>query len=366
MNEIPPENKAQETVAARHPAARRWLREAGHVALHEVAALAVLALIIMSAFGWFWSDPLAFERADIVRPAASAEGDLPELGADFGRADPIQLAAIAPGAGGKVQPVQAVTGGGADIAQQAILPLWRRNAVGSVPAEGKLRVAIIIDDLGLDHSAAKHILELPAPLTLAIMSYAKEAPDLARAARDAGHETLLHIPMEPEGGANPGPHALTTHQTQEEFERELVWALDRFDGYVGMNNHMGSRVTASAEQMGWLFEELDRRGLMFVDSRTTKDTVAPVLATHFGLPFAERDVFLDNEFSADAVSAQLKALEAEARKNGFAVGIGHPHRGTIAALRAWLPTLAAKGIVLVPISDIAASREPEASLSLNN
>jgi uncharacterized protein len=364
MNEIPQEIRAQEPPAS-SPAARRWLKEAGHVALREVGALAVLFLIIMSAFGWFWSDPLAFERADIVRPTASPEGDLPEPGTAFGRADPVQLAAIAPEAGGNVQPVQGAAGGGADIAQQAIPPLWRRNAVASAAAGGKLRVAIIIDDLGLDYVAAKRVLELPAPLTLAIMSYAEEAPELARAARDAGHETLLHVPMEPEGGANPGPHALTAHQTKEEFERELVWALDRFDGYVGVNNHMGSRVTASAEQMGWLFAELDRRGLMFVDSRTTKDTVAPVMAAHFGIPFAERDVFLDNEFSANAVSAQLRALEAEARKNGFAVGIGHPHRGTIAALSAWLPSLAAKGIVLVPISDIAASREPEAALSLN-
>src|SRR5215510_5301974 len=130
MNEISWENKAQKTPASRL-AARRWLKEAGYVALREMGALAVLALIIMSAFGWFWSDPLAFERADIVRPTASPEGDLPEPGADFGRADPVQLAAIAPGAGGNMQPVQEAAGGGADIAQQAIMPLWRRNAVAT-------------------------------------------------------------------------------------------------------------------------------------------------------------------------------------------------------------------------------------------
>ena len=365
MTEISPENAAREAPAAK-PAAPLWLREAGSVALREVAALAVLALIIMSGFGWVWSDPLAFERADIDDPvlASSIDSDLEVAGADFGRADPIQLAAIAPGAG-EVTQAPPSAGGGADIAQQAIPPLWRRNAVAAPPADGKIRIAIIIDDLGLDQGATNRVLELPAPLTLAIMSYAKEAPALAEAAHAAGHEMLLHVPMEPEGRLDPGPHALTTEQTQDEFKQELHWALDRFDGYVGVNNHMGSRVTASTEQMGWLFEELDRRGLMFVDSRTTKDTVAPVLAAHFGLPFAERNIFLDNEFGADAVSAQLRALETEARKNGYAVGIGHPHRGTIAALKAWLPTLAAKGMVLVPISDIAASRNPETTLSFN-
>lgn len=245
------------------------------------------------------------------------------------------------------------------------MPLWRRNAVTSAPTDGKVRIAIVIDDLGLDRAAAKRVIALPAPLTLAIMSYAKDPQEFAQAGRAAGHELLLHVPMEPEGHIAPGPHALSTTQTRDEFDRELFWALDRFDGYVGINNHMGSRVTASTDQMSWLFEELERRGLMFVDSRTTKKTVAPMLAAHFGLPFAERNVFLDNELGADALVAQLEVLETEARKNGFAVGIGHPHRGTIAALNAWLPTLAEKGIVLVPVSDIAASHDPETALSLN-
>jgi polysaccharide deacetylase 2 family uncharacterized protein YibQ len=367
MTQDSPENTVQGGSAITRRATPRWIREAGHVALREVAALAVLALIIMSGFGWFWSDPLAFERADLEpsAPVAPLVGNLDAIETDFGRADPIQLGSIAPGAGGVIQPEFAKAGGGADIARQAVLPLWQRNAAAPIPAEGKIRIAIIIDDLGLDQAAANRVLELPGPLTLAVMSYAKEAPALAQTVRSGGHELLLHVPMEPEGGQNPGPHALTTGQTREEFDHQLSWALDRFEGYVGVNNHMGSRVTASTERMSWLFEELDRRGLMFVDSRTTKNTVAPVLAAHFGLPFAERDIFLDNEFGAEAVGAQLRALESEARKQGYAVGIGHPHRGTIAALKAWLPTLAAKGMVLVPISDIAASHQPETALSLN-
>ena len=350
--------------------APRWLMEAGHVALREAVALAVLALIITSGFGWFWSDPLAFERSDVMEepapiPPGSEAGRAESPVPDFARADPVQLGAIEPAAGDPPPATHINGGGGADIATQAPVPLWRRNAVAAAPGPGKLRIAIIIDDLGLQRAASDRVVALPAPLTLAIMSYAKDAQVLAREARAAGHELLLDVPMEPEGHANPGPHALTMAQTQVEFERQLAWALDRFEGYVGINNHMGSRVTAAGEQMSWLFEELDRRGLMFVDSRTTKNTVAPMLAAHFGLPFAERDVFLDNEFGAGAVVAQLKVLEAEARRNGFAVAIGHPHRRTIAALQAWIPTLAEKGIDLVPVSAIAALHDPETALSLN-
>jgi polysaccharide deacetylase 2 family uncharacterized protein YibQ len=344
----------------------RWLLEVGHVALHEVAALGALALIIASAFGWFWSNPLDFDSESDAEQVQAALPD-PEIEpavSTFAHADPVQLAAIAPGAGQAAVPTPAA-GGGADIGAQQALPKWLRNAVAAPPTEGRYRIAVIIDDLGLSQVAFDRVAALPAPLTLAILSYAPEAPSLARAARAAGHEVLVHVPMEPEGHVNPGPHALTTEQTREAFEQQLNWGLDRFDGYVGINNHMGSKVTASTERMGWLFEELERRGLMFVDSRTTKETVAPVLAQHFGLPFAERDVFLDNEFGADAVEAQLKILEGEARKYGYAVAIGHPHAGTIAALRAWLPTLANRGIVLVPVSDIAARRDQMTTLSLN-
>jgi polysaccharide deacetylase 2 family uncharacterized protein YibQ len=369
MNEISQETQAQSKSQADRRQTPRWLMEAGHVALREVAALAVLGLIIASAFGWFWSSPLDFDSPDDERQAeVTATAIEPEVSvADFAHADPVQLAAIAPGAGtpGNRLPAPAA-GGGADIGAQALLPQWQRNAVAASSREGRYRIAIIMDDLGLNRAAADRVVAMPAPLTLAIMSYAPDGPALAQAGRAAGHEILVHVPMEPEGKTNPGPHALTTMQTREEFERELAWDLDRFGGYVGINNHMGSRVTASVEQMNWLFEELEQRSLMFVDSRTTKDTVAPMLAGQFGLPFAERDVFLDNEFGADAVEAQLRALEAEARKNGYAVAIGHPHAGTIAALKAWLPTIADRGFMLVPISEIAAQRSRETTLSLNN
>ena len=369
MSEISQETQAQSKSQAARRRAPRWLLEAGHVALHEVAGLGVLALIIASAFGWFWSNPLDFDSegdeslAQVLRPVA--EADVEVALADFVHADPIQLAAIAPGAGDQAIPAPAA-GGGADIGAQVPMPQWRRNAVAAPAADGRYRIAVIIDDLGPSPTAFDRVAALPAPLTVAIMSYAEEAPKLAQLARKAGHEVLVHVPMEPEGNVNPGPHALTTEQTRAAFEQQLAWDLDRFEGYVGINNHMGSKVTASTERMSWLFEELEQRGLMFVDSRTTKETVAPMLAEHFGLPFAERDVFLDNEFGADAVEAQLKVLESEARKYGYAVAIGHPHTGTIAALKAWLPTLADRGYVLVPVSDIAAQHDRTTTLSLNN
>jgi polysaccharide deacetylase 2 family uncharacterized protein YibQ len=134
--------------------------------------------------------------------------------------------------------------------------------------------------------------------------------------------------------------------------RRIDWALSRFDGYVGINNHMGSRFTASDSGMAALFAELHRRGLLFLDSRTTVATLGDAMAARFDVPFARRNVFLDNETASAAVDVALAKVEADARRNGFAIAIGHPHDGTVAALAAWLPTLRERGFMLVPISQI--------------
>jgi hypothetical protein len=233
-------------------------------------------------------------------------------------------------------------------------PLWRRDAVTVADPGGRPMIAVVIDDLGLDRRNTARVTELPGPLTLAFMTYAGDAPVQTRAARAAGHELLVHVPMAPEDAhLTTGPNVLNPDLAPDELARRIDWALSRFDGYVGINNHMGSRFTADRAAMSALFDALRRRGLLFLDSRTTAATVGEEMAMRYDLPFARRNIFLDNETSAGAVWAQLGRLEAEARRTGAAVGIGHPHDGTIDALRRWLPTLAARGFALVPVSAIA-------------
>jgi hypothetical protein len=230
---------------------------------------------------------------------------------------------------------------------------WRRDAVAVADPQGRPMIAIVIDDLGLDRRNADRVMQLPGPLTLSFMSYADDLTAQTRAAHAAGHELLVHVPMQPlDSDLNAGFNVLRPDLPQEELRRRIEWALSRFDGCVGINNHMGSRFTADAGGMAVLFAELQRRGLLFLDSRTTPATVGGAMAAHFGVPFASRNIFLDNEISAEAVEAQLARVEADARRLGFAIAIGHPHDGTIAALAQWLPTLSQRGFALVPISRI--------------
>jgi polysaccharide deacetylase 2 family uncharacterized protein YibQ len=232
-------------------------------------------------------------------------------------------------------------------------PAWLQNAAATVETDGRPMIAIVIDDLGLDRRNTERVVRMPSPLTLAFMTYAPDVAEQAQAARRAGHELLVHVPMQPEAdGFDAGFDVLRADLPEDELARRIDWALSRFDGYVGINNHMGSRFTAFDAGMAQLFAELHRRGLLFFDSRTTAATVADAMAERFDVPFARRNVFLDNEMSAGAVAVQLARVGEEARHSGFATAIGHPHDGTIEALGRWLPTLKEQGLALVPISQI--------------
>jgi polysaccharide deacetylase 2 family uncharacterized protein YibQ len=236
------------------------------------------------------------------------------------------------------------------------LPAWRRFAAATPPVEDRKLIAIVIDDMGVDRKRSQRAAALPAPLTLSWLPYAQEVGQQAAAARAAGHEILLHAPMQPEGHQDPGPNALLTSLSADEIRRRLDADLDRLPEAVGLNNHEGSLFTRDARAMAPVIDELKRRGLLFLDSRTTGASVAADAARTASVPYAVRDVFLDNVQTVEAVRAQLAEVEAIARRRGFAVAIGHPHDATVEALEPWLRSLAARGFVQVPISAIVKYR----------
>lgn len=242
---------------------------------------------------------------------------------------------------------------------------WRRYAVTpSVAPKGAPRVAIVIDDLGLNRPNAWDTMRLPGPLTLAFMTYAERLPEMTEAARAHGHELMVHVPMLPEDPhTDPGPKVLDPQLDHEELIARLDWDLSRFEGFVGINNHMGSAFTRDREGMRLVLQELKRRGLLFLDSRTIGDSVGDMLAADMGVPHAGRDIFLDNNPNPAAIRAQLAKLEAIAREHGSAIAIGHPYDSTIEVLSEWLPKLRERGFALVPISALAKTGERGSDLA---
>ena len=225
----------------------------------------------------------------------------------------------------------------------------------SLRGQDKPRIAIVIDDIGPDYRAAKESVGLPQFISLSFLPYADHLPELAAAAKEAGHEIMVHMPMEPDDvqNNNPGPGVLLTAHSSEEIKERLDKALSSFGGYVGVNNHMGSRFTANRAGMSIVLNELRRRNLFFLDSRTTAESTAAELAARLSLRFVGRDVFLDNEISSASVTKQLEQLERIAKRNGSAVAIGHPHKETFAAIKAWVSQARADGFDLVPVSRLA-------------
>ncbi len=214
-------------------------------------------------------------------------------------------------------------------------------------------IAIVIDDLGLNRRQTAAASALPGPLTMAFIPYAGDLADQTATARASGHEIFLHLPMEPiDGNKNPGPNALLASLSDAELRTRLVENLDRFTGYVGVNNHMGSRLTQDGGAMAIVMAELKHRDLMFLDSVTIGRSLAHHTALTFGVPSAQRDVFLDNVPDVASIMRQLAALEAVAIQRGYAIAIGHPHPATVAALAQWLPDVASRGFRLVPASEI--------------
>ena len=214
-------------------------------------------------------------------------------------------------------------------------------------------VAIIIDDLGYDKKLAEKFSRLKAKITFSILPHSPHQKSIAQLTSHNGLETMLHLPMEPIEFPNvdPGPGALLTSMSPDDLVRQLEENLKAVPGVKGVNNHMGSKMTATSSSIYQIFTVLKKRNLYFVDSRTSPQTLCKPSARLFQIPFAQRDIFIDHRQEARFIRRQLKELIRIAQHNGYAVGIGHPHLLTYEILREMLPELQ-KSVQLVPASDI--------------
>jgi len=216
-------------------------------------------------------------------------------------------------------------------------------------------IALIIDDMGNQHRQGLRVIDLPGPVACAFLPYTAYAGILARQAHTHHKEVMLHLPMQAVEHVH-SPHLqgmLTLDMTRQQFLSEFRRAIAAVPHVSGLNNHMGSLLTRHPGSMAWLMQAIDTRGdLFFIDSRTTRATVAEQLATEHGIPTMARKVFLDNVAEVAAVRAQFRQLLDFARRNGTALGIGHPYPATLQVLAEELARLDEHGIQLIPVASL--------------
>lgn len=226
-------------------------------------------------------------------------------------------------------------------------------------ATQKPRIAIIIDDLGYQLRAGRRAVELPGPVACAVLPDTPRAAMLAEEAFAAGKDVLLHLPLQSvgyQGRVEPG--SILLEMTHDELARSFARSIASIPHVVGVNTHRGSLLTRHPGHMSWLMQEISAEGdLFFVDSYTTRESIALKIARESGVPSVRRDVFLDPDRSPATVAREFARLKKLARQRGMAVAIGHPYATTLTLLERELPKLADQGFDLIGIGDYIALTE---------
>jgi polysaccharide deacetylase 2 family uncharacterized protein YibQ len=276
-------------------------------------------------------------------------------------------AAIAASAGGDLGDVATVPDDAARVAalveQSQYGPLPKVGTDGKRPSEvyaaqsryaGKAapgepaRVAILVEGIGLPDGVTMDVIKgLPASVSVACGAYGRNLQEWILKARDAGHEVLLQIPLEPENypTSDPGPHTLLTTLPPEENVKRLQWLMSRYTGYVGVTNHMGAKFEATQASLAPVLEEVKSRGLLYLDDGSVQGSTAGQIASTIGLDYSVANVQIDGDMAKG-----LAELEALAKQKGAAIGVASAKPATVKQLAEWASTLEAKGIVLVPVS----------------
>jgi len=230
--------------------------------------------------------------------------------------------------------------------------------VSSVPSSLRMalhpKIAIVIDDLGVENKLSQELLRWDLPITFSILPFTPFSKTLAREAHRKGREVILHLPMEPHGypQVRPGEGVLLEEMDEASFLHQLSKDIEAVPYIKGVSNHMGSRLMEDPEKMRIIFSELKRRGLFFLDSRTTPQTIGFQVAQSMGLKALERSIFIDNSLTEEDIKRQLEQLIQISLSKGKAIGIGHPHPSTLKFLKEMIPKMKEKGIELVPLSAV--------------
>jgi uncharacterized protein len=219
-------------------------------------------------------------------------------------------------------------------------------------------LAIVIDDFGNGMKGTEEMLNLPVPLTVAVMPFLPTTASDANRAHEKGHEVIVHLPMEPKKGKKSwlGPGAITTDLSDQEIRKKVEQAIAEVPHAVGMNHHMGSKVTEDERIMRIILEVCREKGFFYLDSKTTGNSVIPKLAKEMGVPYLENNLFFDHVYTASHIQRQASLLAKQLEDQEQLIAIGHvgvTGDKVVDALKTYIPEYK-KQADLVPVSALIA------------
>ncbi len=242
-----------------------------------------------------------------------------------------------------------------DILDQKVrdLPWYNKYIRDRYQEKKKVKIAIIIDDMGYQKDIAEQIMNLDFPVAVSVLPFLPHSRVITEMAKERGFTVLLHLPMEPHNSnIDPGKGAIFTTMTEQEIRAKIRANLQDVPDIDGVNNHMGSKVTEDENVMRIVLDEIKKNDLFFIDSITSPNSVGYKLSKEMGVKTAQRNVFLDNEQDREYIISQVAVLKDIAQKFGSAIAIGHPYCNTISILTELRSILNPAEIEIVPIVEL--------------
>ncbi|MFA5118099.1 MAG: divergent polysaccharide deacetylase family protein [Candidatus Omnitrophota bacterium] len=221
-----------------------------------------------------------------------------------------------------------------------------------LPVKQKLKIALVIDDWGYNANNLEIAEQIKFPLTASILPNLPYSRAMSEALHKAGYEIILHLPMESHDRLKLEENTILTSLPGDSIRTIVTQDIESLSHVKGVSNHMGSRATENSRTMGIIFNDLKKKKLYFLDSFVSSKSVCGPLARKLDLPFAKRDIFLDNESEKEYIKQQIYKLKKKADMYGQAIGIGHDRRTTLIVLKEIVPQLQKAGYEFVFVSDL--------------
>ncbi|UQZ74878.1 hypothetical protein C2I17_10100 [Niallia circulans] len=233
----------------------------------------------------------------------------------------------------------------------------------AAPSKNQVRkeLAIVIDDFGNNMKGTEEMLNLPVPITVAIMPFLSTSKEDAIRAHKKGHEVIVHLPLEPKKGKKSwlGPGAITTDLSDQEIRKRVKDAIESIPYAVGMNHHMGSKATEDKRVMKIILEECRNHSLYYLDSKTTSNSVIKELAEELNVPYLENDLFFDHIYTSQYINKQASRLAKKLDTEQEFIAIGHvgvSGPAVVSVLKEYIP-LYQKDADIVPLSTLVEGYE---------